>query len=96
MKLILTILYIFFFSFAANCQNAFQPGYVVKYNNDTIRGYLENTTESNLFKTIKFKSELNGSPRIFSKADIISFSFSGDLFKTVVFLNTAEENPTRD
>jgi len=96
MKSALAILSLFMISIVAKCQSEFQPGYVVNYNHDTLRGYLESSTESNLFKKVKFKSELNGSPKVFSKTDIVSFFFSGDLFRTVAFLNTSKENPEKD
>jgi hypothetical protein len=96
MKSALVILSLFMISIVAKCQTEFQPGYVVNYKHDTLRGYLESSTESNLFKRVKFKSELNGSSRIFTKTDIVSFFFSGDLFRTVAFLNTAKENPEKD
>lgn len=96
MKSTLAIFFLSLISIIANCQTEFLPGYVVKNNKDTLKGYLENTTETNLLKKVKFKTDLNASVQIFSQADISSFSNSGDVYRNIAYLNTSVDNPGWD
>lgn len=89
MRLTITYL-ILFISFLSYGQDVFKSGYIVKNNNDTIRGLLRNDVDEKLSGQVVFKSA-NGNTEIFTPINIVSFGFvEGNVFRIVKYIDPTE------
>lgn len=77
-KFILVLSFIFLhISFNLIGQNDFLPGYIVKNNNDTITGYIESKTDTELIHSINFKSNPSESDfTTFESSELSEFRFN--------------------
>ena len=81
------------YSFA---QNDFVPGFIVKNNADTVKGYLGKTIEEELSKQVKFKADSNGPVQVFNPSEIAFFWLDKDRYRTMRFENTSLDKPAPD
>jgi hypothetical protein len=78
------------FSLPSFAQTKFTPGYIVKTNGDTVRGYLQEEIRKDLLYGVKFdRDNNNSSAETFTPANLKAFGYSsGDIFRSVIFTNT--------
>ncbi len=77
-------------------QSDYKPGYLVKNNKDTIKGFIEESIESDYSKQVNFKSDSASSVQIFLPGDIQYFGVGSAIYKSISFLNTDPEILKRD
>lgn len=72
-------------------QSNFVSGYVVKNNNDTLKGFLKADVEKNLTKQVIFSSNASGeSQQTFTGNEVKAFYFNnGSLFENITYKDTA-------
>lgn len=70
----------------ASSQSTFQPGFVVKPNGDTLKGFIESGNEKKLFSVVPFKANLQAKEDKFTTAEITTFGFTnGNTFKKISY-----------
>jgi hypothetical protein len=74
-------------------QKEFYPGWLVKTNGDTLKGYLQEEVRKNIIETIKFKPLLDSSSFIlFTVAEAKSFKYDGgNLYQLISFENSSQD-----
>ena len=77
-------------------QSNYKPGYLVKNNKDTVRGFILEAIESDYSKLVNFKSDSSSSAQIFLPGDIQSFGVGSSFYKSISFQNTDPEILKRD
>jgi hypothetical protein len=84
---LLTALYFTGFS-----QNNFAPGFIVKNNGDSVKGYIEQGNEAKIFEKVNFKSDLTqNATQYLTATDISSFGFfGGNTFKKIAYTDPTE------
>jgi outer membrane protein W len=85
-----------FISLSLFAQNKYEPGYIVKNNKETVKGYIQNGTEEDFSKQVNFKPDSLSPEQVFLPGDIISFGFGKDIYKTISFQNTSAEKRVWD
>jgi hypothetical protein len=73
---------------SAIAQNISDPGYIIGHDRDTVKGYIEIQTESELTTSVKFKKEIGGSTTEYHAADIAGFGMGKTSYRSLEFLNT--------
>ncbi len=77
-------------------QNKYDPGWLVKNNKDTIRGYILESVDAEFSKQVNFKSDSGAAAQIFLPGDIQSFGIGSAIYKSISFQNTDPEKMIRD
>ncbi len=81
------LFFLFLFPVFSFAQSNYKPGYVVKINGDTVKGYIDYHTWNQNPKAINFKTSLDSGSMVtgFSTVNIASFTISGlDRYKRFV------------
>ncbi len=73
-------------------QQIFDPGYIITLNRDTVKGFIKEDLESDLISGIKFKHDGGSASKEYGPADLLGFSMGKDIYKSMRFLNTAEDS----
>lgn len=92
MKFIALLAIVCFFHCTLIAQQTFDPGYIFTQNKDTIKGFILVATESELAQTVKFKKEGSAEWKDFRPEDLKGFGMGTDVYKSMNFLNTAEDS----
>jgi hypothetical protein len=67
-------------------QSDFKPGFIVKSNGDTLKGFLESIESKKISDKISFTTNSLSKPTTFTTADIKSFGYNGEnIFRKVVY-----------
>ncbi|HMH32850.1 MAG TPA: outer membrane beta-barrel protein [Puia sp.] len=93
MKLTGLLLFVTLLSLTVAAQNDYAPGFVVKPNKDTLRGYLQKSLEEEFSQKVIFKTDVNASVQTFSPADLLGFGFDNNVYKSLSYQNIAEDVP---
>jgi hypothetical protein len=72
-------------------QNSFEPGYILQQDKDTLRGFIEVTSEADLCNSINFKIN-NEAAKTYSPLELTGFGIGHDLYRSMHFNNTAEDS----
>jgi len=86
----LVILCLAYFNLPA--QQIFESGYIIRHNRDTVKGFIEASLESDLISAVKFKQDERSALEDFGPADLLGFGIGKDIYKSMRFLNTAEDS----
>ncbi len=82
MKLITTLLLVVFIVLGANAQNNYIRGYIVKIDNDSTAGFIEDTIDKELQEHINFRTEKDGPTTVYDATQLLKFGFfEGRQFK---------------
>ena len=73
-------------------QQIFDPGYIVRLNNDTVKGFIKADLESDLTTVVKFKMDEGSVLKAYKPSDLLGFGTGKDIYKSKRFLNTAEDS----
>ncbi|HLX92626.1 MAG TPA: hypothetical protein VKR32_13135 [Puia sp.] len=75
-------------------QKNFSPGYLIKVNGDTLKGYLQEESRSDLLFHVQFKSNAGSSKiQAFSPAEVQAFRYeTGDLYRKITFTNSLPDS----
>jgi len=89
MKLTIACYFLISFALCAHAQNTSNPGYIVRINGDTLRGFLKTEVAGDLLNEVKFKTSLDEQDFTVYKTDAVkSFKFDeGNLYRVVSFIN---------
>ena len=79
------------FSFTGLAQKSFEPGYIVKNNQDTVKGYIETGLEYELTQSVKFKTDVNAAVKEFGPYELTGFGIGKSVYQNIGFLNTIEK-----
>ncbi|QEC68761.1 porin family protein [Panacibacter ginsenosidivorans] len=72
-------------------QSGFKPGFIVKNNGDTVRGFLESIETKKISGRISFSPSNTSNPATFTTAEIKSFGYDGEnTFRKVVYTDPFE------
>jgi hypothetical protein len=82
------------FHFALAAQQNFDPGYIIKHNQDTVKGYIEVAMESDLSRSVKFKKEGSTELNEYAPADLLGFGVEKNVYRSMRFLNTSGDTVT--
>jgi outer membrane protein W len=74
--------------FTTLAQQSFEPGYVLKHNQDTVKGYIETGLEYELTQSVKFKADVNASVKEFGTSELTGFGIGKSVYQNIEFLNT--------
>lgn len=77
-------------------QNKYDPGWLVKNNRDTIKGYIEESVDAEFSKQVNFKTDSAAAAQIFLPGDIQSFGVGSGIYRSISFQNTDPEKMMRD
>ncbi len=94
MKTLRCLICLCLFHFALAAQQNFDPGYIIKHNQDTIRGYIEVVMESDLSRSVKFKKEGSSELNEYGPADLLGFGIEKNVYRSMRFLNTSGDTVT--
>ncbi len=75
-------------------QQIFDPGYIITLNRDTVKGFIKDDLESELISAVKFKNDEGSVLKEYGPADLLGFAISKDIYKSMKFVNTAEDSVT--
>lgn len=75
-------------------QQIFDPGYIIRLNSDTVKGFIKADLESDLISVVKFKNDESSALKEFGPADLLGYCIGKDIYKSMRFLNTAEDSVT--
>ena len=75
-------------------QQIFDPGYIIQLNRDTIKGLIKADLESDLTSAVKFKNDEGSVLKEYRPADLLGFGIGKDMYKSMRFVNTAEDSVT--
>jgi outer membrane protein W len=92
MKLFKCLVILCFLFSQLSAQQIFDPGYIIKLNKDTVRGFIKTDLESELISVVKFKDDETSLLKEYRPADLLGFGIDKDIYKTMRFLNTAEDS----
>ncbi|HLA60333.1 MAG TPA: outer membrane beta-barrel protein [Puia sp.] len=73
-------------------QQIFDPGYIISLNRDTVNGFIKADLESDLISRIHFKNDEGSLLKDYGPADLLGFGIGKDIYKSMRFLNTAEDS----
>ena len=73
-------------------QQIFDSGYIIRLNRDTVKGFIKADLESDLISVVKFKNDEGSELKEFGPADVLGFGIGKDIYKSMRFLNTAEDS----
>jgi outer membrane protein W len=73
-------------------QQIFDSGYIIRLNRDTVKGFIKADLESDLISVVKFKNDEGSVLKEFGPADLLGFGIGKDIYKSMRFLNTAEDS----
>src|ERR1700753_4122921 len=80
-------------SLSSFAQNNFVPGFVIKMNSDTVKGFLQEESRKDIVFSISFKPDNNSTVQNFTPSEITAFGYeTGDLFKAISFKNTLSDS----
>ncbi len=79
----------FLVQFSLSAQQNFDPGYIVRSDKDTVKGFVQSALESELTHTVKFKKELNAPVQEFTPDNLAGFGMDKEVYKSLYFLNTS-------
>jgi hypothetical protein len=84
----------FCFSFAALAQRNLSPGYIVRNNGDTLRGFIEDRAEYQLWTSVLFKSRKEDRQfQEFGTGDIRSLQYNAAVYMPVRYKNVQVDTP---
>ncbi|HEX3769007.1 MAG TPA: hypothetical protein VHT72_11550, partial [Puia sp.] len=92
MKIFKCLIILCFLFSQLSAQQIFDPGYIIKLNKDTVRGFIKTDLESELISVVKFKDDETSVLKEYRPADLLGFGIDKDIYKTMRFLNTAEDS----
>src|ERR1700682_3485182 len=92
MKFIKCSVILCLFHFNVMAQQNFDPGYIIKPNRDTLNGFIKIELESDLTSSIQFKKDEGSALKEFLPADLLGFSMGENIYKSMRFMNTAEDS----
>ncbi|HXB29846.1 MAG TPA: hypothetical protein VNW49_08510 [Puia sp.] len=92
MKFIQCFIIFILIHFTLIAQRSFEPGYIVKQNQDTVRGFVEVAINRDLTHSVKFKKEESAELKEYNPADLLAFAIGNDLYLSKHFLNTAQDS----
>src|ERR1700685_2784639 len=78
-----------FIHFTLVAQQNFDPGYIIKHNQDTTKGLVGVAMEADLARSVKFKSEANAEWKEYTPADLLGFGIEKNVYRSKRFLNTS-------
>jgi hypothetical protein len=78
--------------FTLNAQQSFDPGYIVKYAQDTVRGFIAVALNRDLTHSVKFKKEESAELKEYKPADLLGFGIGNDIYISKYFLNAAQDS----
>jgi hypothetical protein len=77
--------------FTLFAQQSFDPGYIVKHDQDTLKGFIQVTLEKDLSHSIKFKKEDSSETMEYKPVDLFGFGLGKEVYLSMKFLNTAKD-----
>jgi len=89
MKTLRCLVVFFLIHLSLIAQKNFDPGYIIKHAQDTVRGFIEVAMESELTMGIKFKTEANSELKEYAPADLLGFGLEQNVYRSMRFLNTS-------
>jgi hypothetical protein len=92
MKIISCFLITCSLCFRLSAQQLFDPGYIIKKNQDTVRGFIIIDLESNLSSAVKFKTDEISPTVKFVPSELEGFKTGDDVYRSMQFRNTAEDS----
>jgi hypothetical protein len=92
MKFIRIVAILCLLHFKLIAQQDFDPGYIIKPNKDTIRGFIKIDLESDLTNSIHFKNDEGSTLKEYRAEDLSGFCIQKDVYKSIRFMNTAEDS----
>jgi outer membrane protein W len=75
-----------------SAQQNFDPGYIIKLNQDTLKGYIRADLESELTSIVQFRTNESSVLQEFGPAELLGFGIGPDIYKSMRFSNTAEDS----
>ena len=75
-----------------SAQQNFDPGYIIKLNQDTLKGYIRADLESELTSIVQFRTNESSVLQNFGPAELLGFGMGPDIYKSMRFSNTAEDS----
>jgi hypothetical protein len=78
--------------FTLSAQQNFEPGYIVKHNQDTVRGFAEVALNRDLTRSVKFKNGESSELKEYKPVDLLGFGIGNDRYSSMHFLNTAQDS----
>jgi outer membrane protein W len=81
----LITLFIFFSTTLA--QQTFEPGYILKHNRDTVKGYIEITMEYELTLSVRFKTDAQSTVKDFGPSELAGFGIGKAIYENIEFQN---------
>ncbi|HET7002607.1 MAG TPA: hypothetical protein VFI33_14890, partial [Puia sp.] len=75
-------------------QQIFDPGYIITPDRDTVKGFIKADLESDLISVVQFKQDEYSGLKKFGPTDLSGFGIGKDIYKSMRFLNTAEDSVT--
>jgi hypothetical protein len=82
---ILAILCLLHFELIA--QQDFDPGYIIKLNKDTLRGFIKIELESDLTNLIHFKNDEGSALKEYKAEELSGFCIQKDVYKSMRFMS---------
>ncbi|QED37513.1 hypothetical protein FK178_07155 [Antarcticibacterium arcticum] len=83
-------IYVLLFSFfylTVTGQTSWEPGYIIAAEKDTISGFILERTDAEMARSIKFKKDIESSPRIYKAEEITGFGFdNGRVYESHSFV----------
>jgi len=96
MKLLTIAFGLALISISCLAQENYVPGYIVKKNADTLRGYLQEERKQDLLKQVKFKENSNSAISAFGTDAVVSFAYDqGNIYKSVSFQSADDTSVTK-
>lgn len=87
----ITFLIYFFFPIICFSQTDFKPGFIIKNNGDTLKGYLEPIETKKISNTISYTLANSGQPQTFTTEDIKAFGYDVEnTFERVYYTNLSD------
>jgi len=77
-------------------QNNSKPGWIIKLNGDTVRGYIQSAVEEELAEQVHFKADSLSPFQTSSPADILSFKSGNNIFESATFRNPTGDSVVTD
>ena len=90
------LLFLLLYALSSIGQNKFEPGYIIKQEGDTLRGFIQNAIEADLSKQVYFKPDSLSSLQLFRPKDILSFKIGRGIYQSMFFKNFAGEQVFED
>jgi hypothetical protein len=73
-------------------QQIFDSGYIIRPDRDTVKGFIKADLESDLISVVQFKHDESSVLKQFGPTDLLGFGIGKDIYKSMRFLNTAEDS----